>query len=309
MDRLSSMKLFVRTVEVGSFSAVADEMSLTQSSVSKRIAALERELNVKLFNRNTRRLVLTDVGKAYYERCVHILAALADAEFNISRLQSDPVGSLRVNSPICFGRLYVVKHALAFIAEYPMVKIELTMSDNFIDLLEEGADLAIRLGRLKDSRLASTPMGKCPQAVVATPRYFEKHGKPEAPQDLVDHNCLHYTNWAMGNKWRFDGPHGTDYVRVSGNFSTNNCETLREVALSGIGVVILPRWLIGQDLRNGLLETALDKYALPALDLNAVYPSARYLPAKVRLFIKYLSGQLRMDLREDLIFPKEKGSA
>lgn len=289
MDTLTSMDLFVKAVDTGSFSATARQMGLTPSAVSKQISRLEDHLGARLFNRTTRRLAPTEEGRAYYERCRRILADIDEAESAISQLNAEPRGVLRINMPVVFGRRHVVPALAGFLTRYPQVRLEVSMTDQFVDPIAEGADMLIRVGELKDSSLISRKLADARRVIAAAPDYWNRHGRPQEPRDLERHNCLIYSYLSSGNSWRMQGPDGKDYlVPTNGNIASNNAEALLEAALAGIGVINLPTWMVGQDLCAGNLEEVLQAYSKPEPAVHAIYPPGRHLSAKVRAFVDYL---------------------
>ncbi|MSO81118.1 MAG: LysR family transcriptional regulator [Alphaproteobacteria bacterium] len=294
MDTLTSMGLFVRAVDTGSFSAAARQMSLTPSAVSKQISRLEDRLGVRLFNRTTRRLAQTEEGVAYYERCRRILADVDEAEQAISQLNQTPRGVLKINMPVVFGRRHVVPVLCGFLAAWPEVQLHVTMTDQFVDPIEEGVDMLIRIGELKDSSLIARKLATARRAIAATPRYWDKHGRPQVPEDLAGHNCLTYAYLSSGDAWRMIGPDGSEHaVTVRGNLSANNAEALHDLALGDVGVMMAPTWMCGEALREGRLEEVLTNYAPTSPPVWAIYPPGRHLSPKVRAFVDHLAEEFR----------------
>jgi DNA-binding transcriptional LysR family regulator len=293
MDRLGAMEMFVRIVETGNFSAVARELGTTQPTVSKQLTGLEKQLKTRLLNRSTRSLSLTEAGTAYYERCKRIIEEVQDAEGALGRLQSSLTGTLHVNSSITLGQIYLTPLILRFQQEYPELMVELTLNDRYIDLVEEGVDVAVRIGRLTDSSLVARRLGSTRRTLVATPAYLTAHGTPNTPEDLVHHNCLLYAYLSTGNEWTFNGPNGVIRVRVHGNFKANNGHAIREAVMAGVGVAIAPDWLIHDQLERGEVVAVLPEFATAPLEINAVYPSARHVSAKVRSFIEFLQTEFK----------------
>ena len=219
MNVLLSMKIFRRVAETGSFSAVARELRISQPTVSKQVASLEKHMNAKLLSRSTRQLSLTDVGRQYYERSVHILDELHELESSLSHQQSLPVGTLRINTPITYGELNIVPHLWEFLSLYPDLNIDLIMDDHYIDLVKDGVDLAIRVGPLTDSSLIARKIGDSARVTVASPEYLELNGEPDNLQDLLSHKCIVYSLLTTRNEWHFKGPNGKERIRVDGRFS------------------------------------------------------------------------------------------
>jgi len=288
MDRFNLMHVFVRIAETGSISAVARELGSTQPTISKQLAALEVRLGVTLLQRTTRRLSLTEAGSAYYDAARRILDQVAEAEAGVGRLSLGPSGTLTVSAPNGLGQMFLDRLIIAFQARYPELRIHLIESERFVDLVEEGIDVAVRVGQLADSTLVARRLGSSRRVVVGTPEYFARNPEPRLPQDLARHNCVLYTYLASGNVWRFQGPKGEIDVRVSGSFRTTSGNAIREAVLAGIGVAAAPLWMVHDHLHAGRLKAVLGDYAPVPAEINAVYPSARHVATKVRVFIDYL---------------------
>jgi DNA-binding transcriptional LysR family regulator len=286
MDRLNAMELFVRVVETGSFSAVAREMDMTQPTVSKQLAGLEARLKTRLLNRSTRQLSLTEAGTSYYEACKRILDGVREAEGNLGKLQGRLAGTLRLNTSIALGQMYVSPLAIKFQRAHPEIEIDLQLQDRFVDLVEEGIDVAIRVGRLTDSTLVARRLGR-----AATPAYLKKHGTPKVPQDLASHNCILYAYLSTGNEWLFQGPEGEIRVKVTGSFRANNGDAIRQAVLADLGVAVGPEWIVHDDIAAGTLRPILPDFAPTPLEVNAVFTSARHVSTKVRAFIEFLQAE------------------
>ncbi len=284
----SEMAVFVRVAQEGSFSAAARYMDLTPSAVSKQIGRLEERLGARLFNRTTRQISLTDVGQAFFARADRILGDLAEAERAVTDMAGNPRGRLRVSMPVAFGRMHLAPRLPHFLAANPEVQIDLALNDRFADLVEEGFDLALRIGELADSSLIARKLAPNRRIAVAASSYLEANGRPERPADLLDHNCLTYTYRAQRHDWEFHGPNGREQVRVGGNLEANDAGALREALLAGLGVALLPLWLIGEDVRDGRLEVVMPDYPAPDSAIYAVYAPGRFLSPKVRRFVDFL---------------------
>lgn len=293
MDIFSSMSVFRRVTETENFSAVARELEMSQPSVSKHISALEKHLNVKLLNRSTRQLSLTDAGKQYYDRCVRILDELNETESILRNQQSLPTGTLRINTPVTFGELCIVPHLWYFLDQHPELDIDLIMDDHYVDLVKGGVDLAIRVGPMSDSNLVARKIGDSPRVTVASPEYLFKNGEPEKIQDLKKHNCIVYTLLTTRNEWHFNGPNGKESIRVDGRFSVNNPRSIRQAVLEGQGIAVTPVWLIEDYIKTSQVKVILKEYAPTTLEISAVYPERRFVPAKVRYFIDYIRSKLK----------------
>lgn len=295
MDRLACIKSFVRTVETGSFSAVARELETTQPTISKQIAALEEYLDVQLLTRSTRKLHLTEAGEQFYLYCQQILDTVAAAEASVGKRQK-PTGNLRINCPVSFGQLQIVPRLAAFLSRYQDIKIDLIMSDRFVDLVEEGVDLAIRIGTHPDSSLIGDRIGITRRITVGATSYFRAAGEPRSPQELVHHNCIVYTRLSTGNEWHFQKSNGsTTVVKVQGNLRVDNSVGVREAVLSGLGIAVSPIWLFGDEINSGRLKLILPDYQPTPLPIMAVYRRGRFQPAKVRCFIDFLASEFKID--------------
>ncbi len=276
-------------VEAGSFAAAAERLELSRALVSKHMAHLEKHLGTRLLNRTTRRLSLTESGSTYFERCQQILKDIEEAELAATHLTSVPRGTLRVTIPLVFGVLHIAPLIADYLSIYPEAKLDFTLDDRNIDLVNEGYDLAIRIGNLAETGLIARKFAKDAVVVCGSPEYFRRHGVPRVPEDLMNHSCLGYSYDDSGNEWRFRGPDGEHIVQVKGNLRANNGDLLRVAALGGAGIVLQPRFLVGADLRAGRLQSVLAEYKSRELGIYAVYPSRKYLSAKVRSFIDFLA--------------------
>lgn len=300
------MAILVRVIEEGSFSAAARALDQTPSAVSKQIARLEDRLGARLLDRTTRRLRLTEVGAAYFDRARRILAEVAEAEQAVSSLGDGPRGTLRLNLPMAFGRLHIAPLLPAFLTAYPEVRIDVTLNDRFIDPLEEGVDVVVRIGDLADSSLIARRLAANRRIVCGAPAYFAAHGVPQAPADLAAHNCLVYTYRASRNDWPFlrtgaDGETHTDLVRVAGTMESNNVEALYAAVRAGIGLGLFPLWLIGPDLAAGRLARALPRCHSPDSAIYALYPPGRHLSPKVRAFVDFLAAHAAKEWTWDYV--------
>jgi len=288
MDRLVAMEAFLRVVDRGGFTAAADDLRLSRAMVSKHVQDLEEHLGARLLNRTTRKVSLTEVGRIYYERCGQILAEIAETESAVGALQARPRGLLRINAPVSFGVLHLAASVADFMAAFPDVEVELTLNDRVVDLVDEGFDLAIRIGRLADSSLIARRLAPCRRVACASPAYLQKHGHPREPADLAQHKCLGYRYDQSRDDWQFDGAMGPVSVRVHACLQANNGDALRVAALQGAGVAMLPSFIVGPDLAGGALVAILPGYRVPELAIHALYPHSRHLSAKVRSFVDFL---------------------
>ncbi len=293
MDKLTSMKVFARVAKSGSFAGAAKELGISRAMATKHVMYLENSLGVRLLNRTTRKISLTEAGTAYLERCQQILEDIEETELSVTQLHTEPQGLLRISTPPFFGTFHLAPTIAAYLEQYPKVRVDLVVRGGLVDVVAEGLDLAIRLGEQPDSSLIARRLASSPRVVCGAPTYFEKHGVPGTPQDLRHHNCL--VNWGFEphDYWRFTDPDGESItVRVAGNFQANTADPLRLAAIHGLGLVVLPTYIVGQDLSKNRLVTVLEDFGLPSMDIFAVYPHRRHLSAKVRTFLDFLAERL-----------------
>lgn len=285
----SDMTAFVRAVELGGFSTAAREMGLTPSAVSKLVTRLEDRLGVRLLNRTTRRLALTPEGETYFHRTQRILADIEEAENEVARFRAQPRGLLRINVGTAFGMHQLAPALPEFLARHPEMQVELTVTDRVVDLIEEGADLGIRLGALADSSLVARKICDLERVVCAAPAYLQRHGAPRRAEDLLRHNCLNITYSPALRRWPFATRDGVRHVEVSGNVSANTAESLLQLALLGVGIIRLSDAIVGQPIRDGRLVALLQEvhHAEP-LPLHAVYPQGRHRSPRVAAMIDFL---------------------
>ena len=289
MDRMVGMTVFTKVVGTGSFSAAARELQLSQASVTKQIKELESWLGARLLNRTTRRLSLTEVGAGFYERSMRILEAMEEARNAAGALQTVPRGRLRINAPVSFGLLHLAPVVTEFLERYPDVSVEMLVNDRVVDLLEGKFDVGVRIGRLRDSSLIARRIAPIRLVVCAAPKYLAQHRAPQAPEDLASHNCLEYTYFESRGEWRLLDSKGAEVVvPVSGRYLANNADVLRSTAIAGGGIILIPTFLVGEDLRSGRLVRLLPDYPPPEQALYALYPPGRHLSAKVRSFVDFL---------------------
>ena len=294
---LSVLQIYVEVIRQGSFAAVARERNIDPSSVSRAIANLERELGVKLLQRTTRQISATEVGMTYYNRIEPLVEELQQAVDLITDISNSPQGTLRVTSSVSFGIECIVPLLPKFTANYPELTVELLLTDSVIDLLAERVDLAIRLGLLEDSTLIARRLIKTSYAVCASSQYLARQGEPNTPQDITQHNCLLFPLAGFRSRWLFKGQNGTvETIPVTGNILIKNAIALKHCALSGMGLALLPHWLIDSELESGTLVKVLKEYRVTATSFDTsawlVYPSRAYIPLKVRLFIDFLQQHI-----------------
>lgn len=288
VDRFTSLLLFTRIVESGSLSAAARHAKLSQPTVSKQLTELEARLGAQLLQRTTRQLSLTEVGSAFYIRAKRILAELDEAEADAADLHGSPRGTLRVGAPVAFGRLHVMLTLPAFLQRYPRLVVDLVMSDRFTDLVEDGADVVIRVGKLSDMSLIARHIGRSARVCVASPAYLATRGEPRIPKDLLQHDCIVYTLLATGNEWHFSGPSATDAVRVQGPFRANNADAVRQATLAGLGIAVAPTWLVADDVAAGTLRRLLPDWTPSAVDVSVLYAPTPRIASKVRAFVDHV---------------------
>ncbi len=290
MDRFAAMTAFARVAETRSFSDAARRLGTSKSVVSRQIMALEADLGARLFHRTTRSMTLTEAGEGYYERVVRVLADVDDANLSVTRLQAAPRGRLRVNAPMSFGVRHLASAIPDFLALHPEVEIHMTMNDRFVDLVDEGYDVAVRIGRLMDSALVARKLAPLRRVVCGSPAYLAARGVPRTPADLAGHECLGYSNMTTTDEWSFIGTDGRPVsVEVRGRLRVNNGDALRLAALRGLGLVIQPSFIVGADLQAGTLIGVLPDAVAQDGAIYAVYPHSRHLSPKVRAFVDFLA--------------------
>ncbi|MCG8504716.1 MAG: LysR family transcriptional regulator [Sphingomonadales bacterium] len=290
MDNLAGMRVFQRVVEDGSFSAAGRRLGMAPSSVSRAIGDLERDLGARLFQRTTRKLSLTEAGQVYFERTGKILNDVDEARLAVGQVGGAPSGILRVTTPSGIGREMIVQALPDFLAAYPGIRVVLTMSDTLVDLVATGIDLGIRVGRLADSSLIARKIADSPRLLCASPGYIAREGAPAHPSELEARNCLTFRRHPGANIWQFQRNGERAEVKASGNFFAPDANALSAAAVAGMGLIILPDWNIGQELRSGALRPVLTDWQIdpPTSPIYAVYPHQRLLAPKVRVFIDFL---------------------
>lgn len=288
-DLLSGMLIFARVVEAGGVSAAARRLQLSKSAVSKQLAALEDRLGAKLLHRTTRRMSLTEAGAGFLERCRRVISEAEEAEAAIGALQAEPRGILKVNAPMTFGTMHLAAAIPDFMALNPQVRVDLVLNDRLVDLIEEGFDVAVRIGQLADSSLVARKLAPGRRVLVAAPGYLDRRGRPQTLADLTEHDTLCYSYLTTSNEWRFDGPNGEETVDVRGRLNANNGEVLLAATLAGIGIAALPTFICGPSLRAGSLVRVLPQYDNRSIAIYGVWPPGRHLTAKVRAFVDFLA--------------------
>lgn len=292
MDRLQAMEMFVRVVETGSFSKAAREFATTQPTVTKQVAATEARLKVRLLNRNTRGVSLTEAGALYYEKCKDIVRAAEEADSVAQLRQSQAHGLLRVGSSVAFGRRVLVPLALEFMAQHPQLQVDLSFEDRYTDLVAQGIDVAVRMGKLADSSLGARFLGTNPWLMVASARYLKKNGSPRKPADLSAHETLIYSTVQGNDVWRVLSPRGeATTVPVTARLRSNNLSAVLAAARSHMGVAALPWYVAADSLAAGAVVEVLKGHSLPEQEIHAVFPSPKLVPQKVQAFIAFLQGR------------------
>ncbi len=287
MDRLVSMTAFAKVVESGGFSAAGRRLNMSTTMVSNHIQALEEHLGARLLNRTTRKVSVTEAGRAYYDRCSQILAEVAEADEAVGELQATPRGVLRLNiSPALAA---VMGRVIAdYVGLYPAASVEMAATDRMVDLVEEGFDLAVRVTPVPESNLIVRRLTAYRHVLCGSPAYLARRGTPQVPADLAGHNCLNYAYYPFGQEWHFISRGTEQAVRISGNLRCNMPATLIEMALTGQGLIMVPGFLVAEPLRDGRLVSLLTEFLPVELEINAFYPHRRHLSAKVRAFIDLL---------------------
>jgi DNA-binding transcriptional LysR family regulator len=292
-DRLSGIAAFVQAVEAGSFAQAAERMRLTRSAVGKSIARLENRLGVRLFHRTTRTLSLTEDGQAYYERCVRALAELDAADAALNSGKKEPRGHLRVSAPTLFGRHCVAPVLLELAKRHPELRVEMSFSDRVVDLIDEGFDLAVRIGTLPDSAsLAARRLGAQRMAICAAPAYLAERGHPSEFDDLQNHRAITYTRAGQIVPWRVRDADRVREVRTDGQIRFDDLQVITDAAVLGAGLAWLPCWLVAPHVRAGDLILVMDSERVLAADVHAVWPKARYMPAKTRAAVDLLASRI-----------------
>lgn len=296
MDLVDGMRTFVAAVEAGSFTAAADRLGLSNKLVSKYVGELEVRLGVRLLHRTTRSLSLTEAGQRYHEGCVTLLASLEALEASLSQDDRTLGGTIRIAAPMAFGEVHIQPLLRRFAELHPRIRIDLRLADRFVDLADEGIDLAIRIGTLDGSTLMARRLGTIELWVVTSPAYAAAHGVPASPGDLARHDCVFDSNLRSGQAWHFTSggkPHG---VRVSGRFAVNSARAAADLVLAGAGIGLCPDFVVAPDVRTGRLLRLLPSFEAPSLDIHAVFPSVRQLPAKTRRMLDFLGEEFRRDI-------------
>ena len=289
---LNLMAIFARVVEAGSFAEAARRLVTSRSVVSKAVTKLEKKLGARLLNRTTRHLSLTEIGSSFADHCTRMLEEAEQAEKLVASLNTEPRGTLRVSASVAFGTLHIAPALAEFLPLYPELAIDLTITDRWVNLAEEGYDLAIRVTNDPPPNWVARKLAPVRRKLCATPAYFKQRGVPKSPADLVMHNCLDYTRSGDQGRWHFTGPEGDISVPVTGPLHVDDDEALSQAVLGGLGISLLPTFIIGKDIQHERLQAVLSEYIPVDRDVYAMYLPTRHLPSKVRVFIDFLVGYI-----------------
>lgn len=292
MDLIASIRMFVAVAERRGFAAAAQALDVAPATVTKYVASLERHLGARLLHRTTRKLSLTESGRLYLERCTRVLEELAAAESLVSREREEPHGRLRVNAAHSFGTLYLGPVLADYLRRYPRVEVDLTLMDRRVDLIEEGYDVAIRIGVLEDSALVARRLAPVRMLACASPAYLKARGRPQRPEQLATHDCLLYTYNTDAGTWKFTGADGVETaVQVAGSLRANNGDVLLAAAMAGAGIILQPTFIVGPAVADGRLVPILEGWCASEFGVHAVYPRREFLPAKARTFVDFLAAK------------------
>jgi DNA-binding transcriptional LysR family regulator len=292
VERIQAIKLFVRVVDLGSFSKAAAELGIGQPAATKQVSRMEAQLGARLLHRSTQGVTPTEIGLLYYDKCKLIAHHVQEAESVAALMQTQLQGALRINTSVAFGRRVLAPLVMQFMRMNPQVRIDLNCEDRYVNMIEQGVDVAVRMGPLADSTLGARYLGLNPWVVVASPDYLARQGTPQAPQELAAHQALIYSSVQGDARWHFNQADGqTLSVAVRGHLRSNNLSSLMEAARQGFGVAALPRYVAHTSIANGSLVSVLDAWQLPQQEIHAVFPSPRMVPVKVTQFIAWLQGQ------------------
>ncbi len=288
MDDLRRMMIFYHVVDTHSFSGAARQLGIARSAVSRHIALLEKSIGVRLLNRTTRQVTLTEAGETYFQSCARIVAEAEAATRRLNQLQEEPEGTLRIAAPISLGNQFITPLVRDFMQRYPSLNVELLLDDQIIDMVKEGIDVSIRVGWLHDSNLVARKLGDWPRYLCASPDYLERHGKPETPARLARHEWIIFTMLPTPYHWTFIKNKHEERIQVRGRFKTNNADAVRSSLLAGSGIAAQAAFLVQDDIKAGRLVHLLPEWDCGSVGMYAVYQDRRYQQAKVRLFIDYI---------------------
>lgn len=292
MDRFQEMKVFSAVVEAGSFTGASQVLDMSKAAVSRHVADLEERLGVRLLHRTTRKLSPTTEGEIFHARCRELLDNVDEAEAEITSRSGEASGLLKLSVPVTFGIMHLAPLWPSFLARHPRLALDITLSDRVVDLVEDGFDLAVRIGQLPASSLISRRLATTRMVLCASPGYLRRRGEPAHPRELVQHDVVSYSLFSAGEHWSFSGPEGEVAVKVAPRVRTNSGDTCRAVALRDQGIILQPTFLVGADLEQGTLREIMPDYRSLELGIHAVYPSRRFVSPKVRLLIDFLAEAL-----------------
>ncbi|EDM67128.1 transcriptional regulator, LysR family [Moritella sp. PE36] len=292
MDTLDGIKTVIAVVETGSFTAASERLAMSKALVSKYVAEVEAQLGVRLFNRSTRRLALTEAGQRYYDSALPLLGEFSELVDNVTGEQTSPRGNLRISTSVTFGDTMLSPKLAAFLARFPDIKVDLQLTDRMIDMLEEAVDVVIRIGSVDDSSLIARKIADFPLTLCASPQYLATHGHPRKPQDINQHNCIIDSNFRIGKQWPVIDSNGkTEIISVKSNVAVNSPRAVKAMAISGGGIALIPHFIIKDALESGILEEVLPGYSTLTFGMFAIYPHRRYLPKTSRCFIDFLIAE------------------
>jgi len=292
MDTLDGIKTVIAVVETGSFTAASERLGMSKALVSKYIGEVEKQLDVRLFNRSTRRLALTETGQSYYEKALPLIEEFTELVDNVTGVQANPQGFLRISVPVTFGEMKLSSVLPKFLKKYPQIQLDIQLTDKKIDMLEEGVDVVIRIGGVDDSSLIAKKINTYPLILCASKNYLSEFGRPKKPQDISQHNCIIDSNFRIGKHWPIISPDNqTQSVTVTSNVSVNSPRAVKEIAMNDGGIAMIPEFIVEDALKDGRLETVLPGYHTLEFGLFAIYPHRRYLAKKVRCFIDFLTEE------------------
>jgi DNA-binding transcriptional LysR family regulator len=293
MDRLQAMTIFVQIVDKGSLTAAADALDMSLPSVVRTLASLERHLAVRLLNRTTRRIHLTDEGAQFLERCRTILSEVQEAEAALTSRQIEPQGRLKITAPVVFGRRYVTPIVNEFVRRYPHVSVDLLLVDRFTNLVEEGLDVAVRVDQLKDSSLVAIPVGQARRVICASPDYLRRHGTPRVPQDVARHRCVRYTGLAARDEWGLRVGRRIVTIPITSVISCNQIDSALDACINGVGLGMFFSYQVVPHRKAGELRCVLEEFEIEPRPIQVIYPHSKLLSTKVRAFVDECVKQLR----------------
>jgi len=291
MDLIAAFQVFVRVSESGSFSAVAREMGLSQPAISRQIAALEDHFGERLLHRTTRSLTLTDDGRDLLIHATRVLEALAEAETAVGRRRGTVAGMVRLSVPVIFGRLYLLPRIGKLLEAHPALEVDILFNDGVVDLVAEGIDMAVRAGMIADSSLIARRLGTVARHVMASTAYLKRRGTPSSPADLLEHDCLMFTQGATPTHWTFEGPEGKISIPIRGRFRSDSGEGVREAVVSGYGIGLLPSWYFRDEIDQGSVKILLKDWQVPGVPVHLIYPSRRHLSPRTRAVMDFLTRE------------------